>query len=452
MDTFFISALKAGGHIQGEPAIRNQETGHYSAAVLDFDNNSIEVMYREKNSAPARSTVSSWQQDVAKHFGERSAVSSSSQNVAKNSAEHTPQLAKSPQRITVNNYTTAPALLVSQSVPETKPKHEMSSRAIIGTLLGAAAGAAVAYAMTRAEEEDIKAAEPRNVTYRAIEAPSSEVARSEKGSKQAYSQTVISHTPRTVIQQIEYPEPPASAAGRSSKSHHTFSGVPTLGPRTLTSPALGPRSALMDNATEASWHSHGSLVRSHTDSQVKLFNSKAPSNISQHPESSTKSCTSKTITPSDFNPAKGSVVTEVRVARDLPLPESRKGSVVTEVRVARDLPLPESRKGSVVTEVRAARDLPLPESRTTSVLDLGSLAGSVTPSDSVSQAGSKKSRPSGRTKRHSSSKLRESKTNEDGDSRVSERRSVSHGDHQAEYKRPTSKGSVQRSVMSFLGA
>ena len=452
MDAFFISALKAGGHIHGEPAIRNQETGHYSAAVLDFDNNSIEVMHREKKSAPARSTISSWQQDVAKNSAEMSAVSSPPQDVAKNSAERTSQVAKSPQRITVKNYTTAPALLVSQSVPETKPKHEMSSRAIIGTLLGAAAGAAVAYAMTRAEEEDIKAAEPRNIAYRAIEAPRSEVAKSEKGSKQAYSQTVVSHTPRTVIQQIEYPEPPVSVAGRSSKSHHTFSDVPTLGPRTLTSPVLGPRSAAMDNATEASWHPHGSLVRSHTDSQVKIFNSKAPSNISQHPESSTKSSTSKTITPSDYKPAKGSVVTEVRVARDLPLPESRKGSVVTEVRVARDLPLPESRKGSVVTEVRAARDLPLPESRATSILDLGSVAGSVTPSDSVSQAGSKKSRPSGRTKRHSSSKLRESKTNEDGDSLVSERRTVSHGDHQAEYKRPDSKGSLQRSVMSFLGA
>lgn len=247
VDVFFISALKAGGHIHGEPAIRNQETGHYSAAVLDFDNNSIEVMYREKKSALARSTISSWQQDVAKYSAGRSAVSSSPQDVAKNSAELTSQVARSPQRITVNNYTTAPALLVSQSVPETKPKHEMSSRAIIGTLLGAAAGAAVAYAMTRAEEEDIKAAEPRNITYRAIEAPRSEVAQSEKGSKKAHSQTVVSHTPRTVIQQIEYPEPPASLAGRSSKSHYTFSDVPTLGPRTLTSPDLGPRSAVMEN-------------------------------------------------------------------------------------------------------------------------------------------------------------------------------------------------------------
>lgn len=444
--------MKAGGHIHGEPAIRNQETGHYSAAVLDFDNNSIEVMYREKKSGPARSTISSWQQDVARHSVARSIVSSSPQDVVKNSAERTSQAAKSPPRITVNNYTTTPALLVSQPVPETKPKHEMSSKAIIGTLLGAAAGAAVAYAMTRAEEEDIKFAEPRNVTYRAIEAPRPEVAQSEKGNKQAYSQTVVSHNPRTVIQQIEYPEPPASIAGRSSNYHQTISGVPTLGPRTLTSPAIGPRSALMDNASEAIWHPPGSLVRSHTDSQVKLFSNKARSNISQHPESSAKSSTSKTITPSDFKSGKGSVVTEVRVARDLPLPESRKGSVVTEVRLARDLPLPESRKGSVVTEVRTARDLPLPDSRSTSVLDLGSAAGSVTPSDSVSQAGSKKPRPSGQTtKRHSSSKLRESKTYEDGDSRVSERRTVSHGDHQ-EDKRSTSKGSIQRTVMSFLGA
>lgn len=260
--------MKAGGHIHGEPAIRNPETGYYSAAVLDFDNNSIEVMYREKKSAPARSTVSSWQQDVARHSAGRSIVSNSPQDIAKNSTERTSEVAKSPPRITVNNYTTTPALLVTQPAPETKPKHEMSSRAIIGTLLGAAAGAAVAYAMTRAEEEDIKAAEPRNLTYRAIEAPRSEVAQSEKGSKQAYSQTVVSQAPRSVVQQIEYPEPPASIAGRSSSSNHSVSGVPTLGPRTLTSPALGPRSALIDNASEASWHPPGSLVRGHTDSQI----------------------------------------------------------------------------------------------------------------------------------------------------------------------------------------
>lgn len=42
---FFVVALKAGGKIHGEPAQRDG-SGYYSAAVIDFDGNSIEAVYR----------------------------------------------------------------------------------------------------------------------------------------------------------------------------------------------------------------------------------------------------------------------------------------------------------------------------------------------------------------------------------------------------------------------
>ncbi|KAK5940690.1 hypothetical protein PMZ80_007107 [Knufia obscura] len=43
---FFVAALKAGGKCHGEPLLRDPATGYYSAAVIDFDGNSIEAVYR----------------------------------------------------------------------------------------------------------------------------------------------------------------------------------------------------------------------------------------------------------------------------------------------------------------------------------------------------------------------------------------------------------------------
>ncbi|OAL34040.1 hypothetical protein AYO20_06688 [Fonsecaea nubica] len=61
---FFLAALKAGGKIHGEPCQRDA-AGYYSAAVIDFDGNSIEAVYRpafgddaNKENADTRTMVS----------------------------------------------------------------------------------------------------------------------------------------------------------------------------------------------------------------------------------------------------------------------------------------------------------------------------------------------------------------------------------------------------------
>ncbi|KAK5091848.1 hypothetical protein LTR70_001159 [Exophiala xenobiotica] len=43
---FFVAALKAGGKCHGEPLLRDPATGYYSAAIIDFDGNSIEAVFR----------------------------------------------------------------------------------------------------------------------------------------------------------------------------------------------------------------------------------------------------------------------------------------------------------------------------------------------------------------------------------------------------------------------
>lgn len=46
VNDFFIAAIKAGGKCHGEPALRDQKSGYFSAAIIDFDGNSIEAVYR----------------------------------------------------------------------------------------------------------------------------------------------------------------------------------------------------------------------------------------------------------------------------------------------------------------------------------------------------------------------------------------------------------------------
>lgn len=329
-------------------------------------------MHRDKNFESGRShmgtshdsRVSSWQKDVANSTAGRDL-----------------QTTTGPAKITVNNITT-PTMMINQSPPETKPRNEISSKAIIGTLLGAAAGAAVAYAMTRAEEESPpKVAEPRIISYRTIEAPKPPVAQSVVESRQPYVESVLSYIPRTVVQQIEYPKPPASVVrSRSAKSHHTANSARTLDPQPIAAPPP-PRSTLINTFIPPSevprYPRPAPLVRSHTDGQIRssashaLSSSSGTSRHSKAPPSS--SSAAHTITPADFIPAApASVVTEVRIARDLPLPDSRAASTL----LLADPPNSNASNGG---------------------------GGSVAPSDSISQAGSKKSRHSRRSRRNSSS-------------------------------------------------
>ena len=50
-----------------------------------------------------------------------------------------------PPRVIVNQIVTIPPVTVTRTRPEPRPKDEISTRAVIGTVLGATAGAVVAY-------------------------------------------------------------------------------------------------------------------------------------------------------------------------------------------------------------------------------------------------------------------------------------------------------------------
>ncbi len=407
--------MKAGGRIHGEPAIRDTESGYYSAAVLDFDNNSIEVRHREGAKVEpqrliagdvANQSVLSWQKDVAK-------------SIASNSA-----LAKSTSPQVIINNVTAPTMVISQPIPDSKPKSDMSTKAFIGTLLGAAAGAAVAYAMTKAEDESDRATVPKKITYQTIESVTVQPTPS-AASPESCGRSMAPSTQRPTVQQIEYPHHPPSIAVRSSSHGHR----PFIEDHPATQVATAPahQGTLIDTfipPSEVARYHPRLITRSHTDSVIEPSRSYARSTTTSRPaQPSRASSAARTITPANYPLSPGSVVTEVRLARDMPLPNSRATSV------ARD-----EREGYSP-----------------------SMLGSVTPSDSVSQAGSKKSTGSRRSKRHSSATGKSRRSNA-GDSHASgetvreekSKEETKKGSVVSMPIRPGSKVSIQKSVKSFI--
>jgi hypothetical protein len=313
-------------------------------------------------------SVISWQKDVA-----RSTVSN-------------PPLAKSASsRVYINNIA-APTMVISQPTPDPKPRSDLSTKAFIGTLLGAAAGAAVAYAMTKAEEESDRAAATRTVTYQTVGAPPLQPNPSATSPPESYARSMSYPTQRPLIQQIEYPHHPLSIAGCSTNVNHK----PFIEDRHASQVAPAPvhQGTLIDTfipPSEVARYPPRAITRSHTDSILQPSRSHASSTVSRPAQASLIISAANTVTPVNLPFSPRSVVTEVRLARDLPLPNSRAPSALRD----------EGDKHSP------------------------SVLGSVAPSDSVSQAGSKKSHGNRRSKLHSSpsGKSLRSKT---GNSHVSE--------------------------------
>ncbi|KAJ9647118.1 hypothetical protein H2199_002104 [Coniosporium tulheliwenetii] len=178
---FYTAALNAGGRPHGAPGVRDQENGHFNAAVLDFDGNSIEVVYREDStpeeagSVVGHSRVLTWRKSVTESLGDaRSVVSSSTVRTARKDSVIAGPAA--PRSIAPSAIARSEANTLTRSV--SAPVVQQSSisvggddacKKIIGTLLGAAAGAAVAYAMCKGEEDSARA---EAVAYAASQASS----------------------------------------------------------------------------------------------------------------------------------------------------------------------------------------------------------------------------------------------------------------------------------------
>ena len=157
---FFVAALKAGGKIHGEPCVRDS-SGYYSSAVIDFDGNSIEAVYRPSFSDDKENDSKS---DVSKMSSVKAPSTVARSTVSR--APSAPSVAAAPQAQTntsggvidnlfaeVRNAADVARNLVGQ-VRQHNPQSTQdtsgnsSSGVVIGTLLGVAAGAALHYAFS----------------------------------------------------------------------------------------------------------------------------------------------------------------------------------------------------------------------------------------------------------------------------------------------------------------
>ncbi|KAK7192888.1 hypothetical protein DPSP01_013182 [Paraphaeosphaeria sporulosa] len=163
---FYAAALTAGGRPNGAPASRSDEDGHFNAAILDLDGNSIEVVFRngpdfrDDGTVIEHSRVITWRRTVTESFrDDRSVVSSrSTQSLSKQaSAPAAPSVAPSAasKAPSVARSVSEPAIPQAPAAPESG-NGGGAAKQIIGTLLGAAAGAAVAYAMVASERDSAK--------------------------------------------------------------------------------------------------------------------------------------------------------------------------------------------------------------------------------------------------------------------------------------------------------
>lgn len=165
--TFFINALKSGAKLHGEPKTRDADSGYYSAAIIDFDGNSIEAVYRPSHSS-ARSEIS--QPTLALLEG-GSVVSKASSRA---STMKTESIAP---RSEAKSYSSKASTAIDRGSPSgasrdmqpsptyvvhstttQKTEEGKTAKTIVGSLIGAAAGAALAYAMTSSTSDSTETA------------------------------------------------------------------------------------------------------------------------------------------------------------------------------------------------------------------------------------------------------------------------------------------------------
>ncbi|KAI9707113.1 MAG: hypothetical protein M1836_000073 [Candelina mexicana] len=420
VDRFYSAALRAGGTPNGSPQMRGD--GWYNAAVLDFDGNSVEVVHRSPSASESKALT--WREadgcasiihdDGATVISHRSHVTAPKSIVSTAGEQHTPRITITEERRSVSH----------------NPSRD--SKELIGTLLGVAAGAAVAYAMVKSErdsaveENAFNAEQPGGKTsvvervMRVIEAAPTIPAPSARSASKSHvsngagsiasSRRVRSLSPpaRSTVshrssqhRELEYPLRNGSIAGSSHSSR------PKLGQRAITAGPTPATASIFrkDGAYRGGDGSRSTLIDTFlAPTEVRRVVPDYP--ITASPLKATASTHASTTHSARSRPRSGrhssapSVASEVTVRpispRGLPLPASNKTSIVT----AREIPLPTTPSPLSVVALSAHNST---SSSTKAKSHIGSVLGrdndTVAPSDSISCAGSKRSK---RSSRHSS--------------------------------------------------
>ena len=347
VNSFFYSALRAGGEIFGEPTIREPKTGYYSAGVLDLDRNSIEVVYR-----PTESLEEGMALTRISEYPVENRITVHSEANARSAVSQNSSTQRSPLRTIVNNLT-MPTRVIQQ---EQGSRNDSITKTIIGTLLGAAAGAAIAYAVSSAEPKATSSPSfehERQIVYQTIDEPVS-ASRVERSPTSYYPLSPSLHAPSYISQQSHRSSSSQRAieAPRSATSNSTVIRSSQEVVHYESPPPQSPRSSIM--RSQSAYLSPDRIPLPRSPSVRSVVSSGA-----------------RTITQADFLPvSSGRTSQKTSIAschEDQNRPCSR-GSGRSNHRVV-------SPPGPIVEEVGDV-----------------DIDGSLAPSDSISQAGSNRLR------------------------------------------------------------
>ena len=431
--------MKAGGKIHGEPKLRDPGSGYYSAAVIDSDGNSIEAVYRPSISSArseatgpdipllesgsvvskASSRASSAKpESIAPPRSEaRSSVSKATTAVdrAAPSEYSVPPSEKPAPSVTtreVHQPVSSPTYVVNHTTHTTQTQKSddgnPTAKTIVGSLIGAAAGAALAYAWTSSGDSESPSSEstapPQHSPhewaalpspgsqapsqaqepgfFRAIEAAPAKSTYSQSEFRPTLTRSVTSKNPRasTIYEGTEYAPPKSQVGsvytdenGRRASDGSVYSGIRDLPLRAIEyAPSVRSESQHGNSKAPSLISSFVDQSRAMNDDNRSVYSSSTakPSKANYQDD---RSCYYAPSNHSSASKSKagGSTASSNRTARNIPLPEGSVASF-TSYRSgaksgvsARDVPLPE---GSVASSYRSgakshvsARDVPLPE-------------------------------------------------------------------------------------------
>jgi hypothetical protein len=410
------------------------------ARITDLDGNMLEARFNRRNSAPLFATASTpketrrvldWQRDVAIQLSDGASLSSSSSSIRKSQPlVHSPRQKEAPPDPRLQRRETIATSHYQPRETQVEVGNSviggLSNQALIGTFLGAAAGAAIAYAMVKSEEPRRSGlSRPKLVSYHTTPSPIShrvqEVERtieasSTRSESQAGSKARRPEEPRHVVKynivngkeimdEIDEEksvshrtrEPEPSQAKESEKrrggseasksSRHTTKSQKQKEQPTETSSAAGNSGTGRSDKSDREGHSKSKSTsksgeKNEAKSEAKSSSTyvSARSEVKSHRSHASRRSEASTVKPEK---SRSKVTTTLTVSQKEAVDRasekaaqkaSRKDSVISP----RDIPLPSS-DYTVISTVRSARHYPLPESVVT-----------VAPSDSISSVGMKR--------------------------------------------------------------
>ncbi|KAL4922160.1 hypothetical protein BDW62DRAFT_197395 [Aspergillus aurantiobrunneus] len=446
VNSFFICALKAGGKLHGEPKTRDSQSGYFSAAVMDMDGNSIEAVYRpdtdtksSSGSTVARSVASKPALAMLENGSVVSKASTAKSNARSHASKAMTTMDRAPPSerggsvVSSREIQQAPAqTYVVHTQTMQKSDDGKAAKTIVGTLIGAAAGAAFAYAMSKGDSEPNETTSlppPQQFApqeFRQLPSQDSSPAHSQFQEYQGY-RAIEAPPPRSVYSNAESRPPlTRSVTSKNPWASTVYDGTEfgTRGPKDNLYYDEGGR-----RASEGSIYNQSELP-------IRAIEYPPPLDPQQYPADVS------TLISSFREKSRISDKGSVYSASTIKAPKSQHS-------------VAKSHAGSTASSTRTARQIPLPGGSTASYASYRSAAKSaahyddvdvdthVTPDDSISQAGGDSSRRSSHSHRsHHSHKSHASRRSSKFDEPVRPSDSVSQVSSHASKRTVKASGSI----------